>query len=93
MIFDGWTAGYRVQILPWPDGEHIYVNVRYYAHGQSLEKPPVWDKSVYLTNDEGGQTLVRQFRDSLVHAVATMEIVPGKKVILSVDRLPLSCVG
>ena len=48
MKFDGWIRSYRVTIFSWIDGETIYVNVQYYAPGQSIARPPVWDKTVYI---------------------------------------------
>lgn len=41
MELDRWIGSYKVRSFPWIDGKRIYFNVRYYAPGQSIEKPPV----------------------------------------------------
>jgi hypothetical protein len=42
MELDRWIGSYKVRAFPW-NGKRIYFNVQYYAPGQSIEKPPVWD--------------------------------------------------
>ena len=51
MEIDRWVGPYRVRAFPWIEKNLIYFNVRCYAPGQSLEKPPVLDQTVYI-NDE-----------------------------------------
>ena len=42
MDFEKWVSGYKVRVFPWIDGETFYVNVQYFAPGQSIARPPVW---------------------------------------------------
>lgn len=83
MEIDRWIDGYKVRSFPWVDGKTIYFNVQYFAPGQSIEQPPVWDNTVYITDNEAGQRLVRDFTSSLVNYVARMTIKPNIKVILT----------
>ena len=83
MEIDKWVAGYKVRSFPWVDGKHIYVNVQYYAPGTSLQQPPVWDKSVYITDNAAGKHLVSEFLDSLVNHVAQMQIPEGARIVLT----------
>lgn len=83
MEIDNWISGYKVRAFPWVDGKHIYFNVQYYAPGQSIEKPPVWDKIVYITDNEAGQKLVRDFTHSLVEHVAKMQIAKNTEVTIT----------
>ena len=77
MELDKWVAGYKVRAFPWIDGgKHIYVNVQYYAPGQSIEKPPVWDKSILIVNDDDGKKAVFEFTHSLVEHIAQMKTEP-----------------
>ncbi len=55
MEIDKWISGYKVRSFPWIDGKRIYFNVQYYAPGQSVEKPSVWDKTVYITDNNAGR--------------------------------------
>ena len=80
---DKWIGLYKVRSFPWIDGENIYFNVQYYAPGQSLSKPPVWDKTVYITDNVAGRELVSNFTDSLVNHVASMKFVENAKIILT----------
>lgn len=84
---DEWICGYKVRSFPWVDGENIYFNVQYYASGQSIRQPPVWDKTVYITDDEAGRRIVNEFIGTLVEYVARMQIPEGAdKVVLTAQR-------
>lgn len=80
---DMWIDSCRVRIIPWIDGEHIYCNVRYYQPGQSIEKDPVWDKTVYITDNEAGRRLVSDYIHSLVDYISSIKIDSGTKVVLT----------
>jgi hypothetical protein len=83
MEIDKWVGSYKVRSFPWVDGKHIYFNVQYFAPGQSVEKPPVWDKTVYITDNAAGRRLVYDFTHSLVEHIATMQISKGAEVTLT----------
>lgn len=83
MELDRWIGSYKVRAFPWIDGKRIYFNVQYYALGQSIEKPPVWDKTVYITDNEAGRRLVFDFTDSLVNHVASMRLRERVEVTLN----------
>ena len=80
---DEWVDGYKVRSFPWVDGKNIYFNVQYYKPGQSIQKPPVFDKTVYITDNENGNRLIDNFTSSLVRMVARMEIPNGAKVVIT----------
>lgn len=80
MEIDNWVSGYKVRSFPWVDGKRIYFNVQYFAPGQSIERPPVWDKSVFITDNEAGQNLLHDFLDSFVNHVAKMQIAENTEV-------------
>ena len=69
---DKWIGSCKVRAFPWIDGKRIYVNVQYYAPGQSVEKPPVWDRTVYIINNAEGRRLVYDFTHSLVEHITMM---------------------
>ncbi len=66
MELDRWIGSYKVRSFPWIDGKRIYFNVQYYAPGQSIEKPPVWDKTVYVTDNENRWDFDKIFGQSWV---------------------------
>ena len=68
-----WIGTYKARAFPWIDGKRIYFNVQYYAPGQSTERPAVWDKTVYVADNEEGRRLVYELTDSLVNHIAYME--------------------
>jgi len=85
MNLDKWIRSYKVRSFPWIDGKLIYFNVQYYAPGQSIEQPPVWDKTVYITDNEAGRRMVYEFIDSFVDYVANMQIPKNaNKIVLTV---------
>lgn len=83
MELDSWIGSYKVRAFPWIDGKRIYFNVQYYAPGQSAEKPPVWDKTVYITDNAAGRRLVHNLTHSLVEHVAGMQMVDHTEVTLT----------
>lgn len=83
MELDKWIGSYKVRSFPWIDGKRIYFNVQYYVPGQSVEKPPVWDKTVYITDNAAGRQLVCDFTHSLVEHIASMRSVDHVEVTLT----------
>ena len=88
MKIDRWVGAYKVYACSWSD-KRIYFNVQYYTPGQSIAQPPVWEKTVYIINDDAGQQLVFDFTDSLTEYVANLRIPDKTEVIITVDSLPL----
>lgn len=83
MEINKWVNSCKVQSFPWIDGKLIYFNVQYYAPGQSISKPPAWDKTVYITNNEAGRNLVYNLTDSLVEYVSNLKFDSANKVIIT----------
>jgi hypothetical protein len=83
MELDKWIGAYKIRSFTWIDGKRIYFNVQYYKSGQSISRPPVWDKTVYITDNEAGRKLVYEFTDSLVNHVAQMKIEEHKEITLT----------
>lgn len=80
---DGWVGPYKVRSFPWIDGKRIYFNVQYYTPGQSINRLPVWDKTVYITDNAAGKRLVNEFTYSLVEHIAEMQIINNTEVTLT----------
>lgn len=90
MEIDSWIGGCKVRIFPWIDGETIYCNVQYYRPGQSLSQPPVWDKTVYVKDNDAGRRVVYGFTDSLARYISTicygeLGIKEGNKILIDFD--------
>lgn len=83
MELDEWIGLYKIRSFLWMDGKRIYFNVQYYAPGQSVEKPPVWDKTVYITDNIAGRRLVYDFTDSLVNHIAGMQLAENVEITLT----------
>jgi len=83
MEIDGWFSGHKVRSFPWIDGKSIYFNVSYYKPGQAVTKPPVWEKTVYITDNEAGRRVVEEFTNSLTCHVARMNIPKGARALLT----------
>jgi hypothetical protein len=80
MEINEWISSCKVRAFPWIDGKRIYCNVRYYKPGQSIEREPVWDKTVYITDNEAGRNLVFNFTHSLVAHIIAMQIPDNKEI-------------
>lgn len=83
MEIDKWIGPYKIRAIPWTDGKRIYFNVQYYRPGQSVEKPPVWDKAIYITDNAAGQRLVFDFTNSLTEYVASIHISNHAEITLT----------
>jgi hypothetical protein len=83
MELNKWFGSYKIRSFPWVDGKRIYFNVQYYAPGQSVEQPPVWDKTVYITDNIAGRRIVYEFTDSLVRHIAGMQLTENVKITLT----------
>ncbi|EQB4341426.1 hypothetical protein ACYJ2U_001810 [Clostridium botulinum] len=83
MELDKWIGSYKIRSFPWIDGKRIYFNVQYYASGQSIEKPPVWDKTVYITDNISGRRIVCDFTDSLVNYISVMQSAKNVEITLT----------
>lgn len=77
MEIDDWVDGYKVRSFPWIDGENIYMSVSYYAPGQAISKPPVWEKTVYIKDNETARILIKDFLHSVVNCIAELKIPDG----------------
>jgi len=77
-----WIQSYKITSFDWFDGKTIYVNVEYYKPGQSINQPPVWDKSVFIIKNLAGQNVVHNFMDTLVNYIA---LLPTNKAILNFE--------
>lgn len=85
MEINKWFGGCLVSAFPWIDHKRIYFNVRYYKAGQSIHAKPVWDKTIYITNNAKGQKLVYENTDSLVNYVIVMQIADGSEVTITAE--------
>lgn len=83
MELDKWIGSYKIRSIPWIDGKRIYFNVQYYKSGQSIKRPPVWDKTIYITDNEAGRRLIYEFTDSLVNHVANMHTQENVEITLT----------
>lgn len=82
MEIDSWISGYKVRSFPWIDGKSIYFSVSYYAPGQALSKPPVWEKVVYIVDNEAAKRVIKNFLNTVVENIARMEIPKGGHAVL-----------
>ena len=83
MEIDTWIGSCKVRILPWIDNKRIYVNVQYFRSGQSISQPPIWDKTVYITDNEAGKRLAYEFTDTLVNGIIGMRINKNTEITLT----------
>lgn len=89
MYIDKWIQGCKVHVEAWIDGKTIYVNARYYRPGQSLSQAPVWDRTIYVTDDKNGRIIVEHFLDSLVLHICSMNYKDGNKYVVTVNSCPI----
>lgn len=73
MYINKWVSGYKVDASPWIDHETIHFCVTYYMPGQSIQQPPVWEKTVYITDNENGRRMLTERLYSLVEFVVRTE--------------------
>ena len=86
IMLDKWIGGCKVEVHDWIDEKHIYVNVRYFLSGSSINRP-AWDKSVLVTDTPKGRRFVFDYTETLVTGVSRMpERKAGSKMpIITVE--------
>ena len=87
MEIDTWIAGYKVRSFPWIDEKLIYFNVQWFAPGQSIERPPIWDKTVFIKNDENGVKMVCNFADTLTNYIAQLKFPNNGHAKITVEKI------
>ncbi|MCI9431279.1 MAG: hypothetical protein HFF70_02475 [Oscillospiraceae bacterium] len=90
MEIDTWINGCKVRGFPWVDGQNIYFHVEYYKPGQSLSKPPVWERTVYIVDNAAGRRAVGEFTHSLVQYISMMpasrfDLSEGHRLLVEFD--------
>lgn len=85
MDFEKWVDGYKVRVMRWIDGKHIYINVQYFKPGASIQKPPAMEKTAFIVDDEKGRNMVQNYLSTLVNYIARTEVKPGNKMHIRVD--------
>lgn len=85
---DIWIGSYKVRAFPWPDSNDIYVNVQYFAPGQSTAGAPAFDKSVFIKRSLNGERLVFDLTHTLVDFASRLQIKEGCKVHIDVESAP-----
>lgn len=83
MYINKWVSGYKVDACPWIDHKTIHFCVAYYRPGQSIHQPPVWEKTVYITDNANGIRMLTDALYSFVEFVAQMQIKDGQKVVIT----------
>ena len=83
MEIDKWVSGYKVRSFPWVDEKRIYFNVQYFKPGSSLSRPPAFDKSVFITDNDAGRNLIENRIATLTEFVARMTIKEGCEVTIT----------
>lgn len=80
MELNKWIGSSKVRAFPWKDGKYIYVNVQYFKPGQSICKPPAWEQTAYIENNQRGRELVYESTATLVDAFHYGKIKHGYAV-------------
>ena len=80
---DKWVGCYKIRAFSWIDGMRIYFNVQGYTPGQSIKRPPVWDKTVYITDNNAGRRLVREFTGTMIKFVESMRLPEDIEITLT----------
>lgn len=84
MVINKFVGGYKVETFPWVDKELIYFNVQYFKPGQSLSRPPAWDKTVYFIDTDKNRQFIKDFLDSIIEYVSKTNFPDNAaKIILS----------
>ena len=86
IMLDKWISGCKVEVHDWIDGKHIYVNVRYFSSGSSINRP-VWDKSALVTDTPKGRSFVFDYTEALITGISRM---PERK---TGSKMPIITVG
>ena len=85
MDFERWVDGYKVRVMKWIDGKHIYINVQYFNPGASFQKPPAMDKTAFITNNEKGRNMIQNYLSTLVNYIARAELDKDHRLYITAE--------
>lgn len=85
MDFERWIDGYKVRVMKWIDGKHIYINVQYFDPGAFIQKPPAMEKTAFVVDNEKGRNMVQNYLSTLVNYIARTEIKQGNQMYITVE--------
>lgn len=75
-----WANGYFVTVTT--SLEQIYVQVRRYKPGASVEQPPDLDKTARLENSEINRRFVKEYKGTLAEYIAQLPIPVGGYAVI-----------
>lgn len=75
-----WINGYFVEIVM--SIERIYVQIRYYNFGASIEQGPIFEKTAILENSEINRHFVKAYKSTLVEYIAQLPISAGECAVV-----------
>ena len=79
-----WINGYFVTITTSP--EHIYVRVRQYKPGASVDQPPELDKTAILENSKTNSRFVKAYKGTVAEYIAQL-IIPAVGYAVIIPQL------
>lgn len=83
MEIDRWVDGYKVRGIPWIDGKRYYINIQYFLPGASIEKPPAWEKTVYIIINEKGMDVIKNYLSTLVRNISMLNFNRNEEITLT----------
>ena len=72
---DEWIDGYRVTAFPFKD--KIFTNIEYFKPGSSLSRPPVWEFTLYLSQD--AEPTLRNYPTSVIRNLVAIYFANKRK--------------
>lgn len=72
--------GYFITVTT--SSERIYVRVRWYKPGSSVEQPPDTDKTAILENNEINRRFVKAYKHTLCEYIAQLPVLPDGYVVI-----------
>lgn len=72
-MIEKWLENAKIEIFESPDSEWLHVTISQYSGGQSIERPPLWERTVYIKKNTEGRDFVFEYTDSLLHYVASCD--------------------
>ena len=72
-MIEKWIENAKIEIFEIPDSEWLCVTISQYSGGQSIEKPPLWERTVYIKKDAEGKRFVFEYTNTLLHYVASCD--------------------
>ena len=80
MDIDTWVGNCKVRVMELDDSSY-FLHLQYYNSGQSLVKPPSWERTYFIKKTENAEWFIKNRLNSIVSHLELNGRIPNRSVL------------